>query len=169
MTEAVYRGAQSARRRRVRRPWHEAGMLEKSRTCSKTSSPRPSGSVYQGYTAQRQARDPRRIQRRAADRRGRHAAAGPVRRGLVAGAAARHAALPEFLPWRATGCRSTARRRMPGSRLCWRTRPIRTSAGRALPSHPLPAGENDGRVHALHARKMAARLQAGSSPVAPGR
>ena len=97
------------------------------------------------------------------------AAAGPVPRRRLPGAAARHAALSQVPDRPAVD---------PGVRLaptnpnssdgCTPIRRTSTSrTGTAYPAVLLTAAESDRRVDPLHARKMAARLQAATSSERP--
>ena len=89
--------------------WHRAGMLDKKQNVFDDFIAAAEYLLERGLHRPRAPGDSRRQQRRPAGGRGDHAAAGPVSRGRLRGAAARHAALPELPDRRSCGFPSTAR------------------------------------------------------------
>ena len=76
--------------------WHRAGMLESKQNVFDDFHAAAESLIASGWTRPEQHRRGRWLERWAADRRGDHAAAGPLRRRVLRRAAARHASLSEF-------------------------------------------------------------------------
>ena len=110
----------------------------------------------------RSPRHPRALQRRAARRCRADPASGPLPGGVVRRAAARHGPLPAVPHRQAVDRRVRRSRRRRGVRAgCTPTRPTTgSSTAPATPATLFTTAEGDTRVDPLHARKMAALLQA---------
>ena len=149
--------------------WHRAGHARPaSRTSSTTSSPRPSGWSAEGHAAPSAWRSW--AAATAACSSARPSPSGPSC-SAPSSARCRSSTCSATTASSSRGCgsRSTARPRTPRrSAGCTPTR--RTTASRTAPRTPpccCTAGESDSRVDPMHARKMAARLQAATSSGRP--
>ena len=147
--------------------WHEAGMLEKKQNVFDDFIAAAEWLVAQKYTKPGEARHRRRLERRPAHRRGGRPAPRPLPARRSSPCRCSTCCATRTSSWRATGCPSTARPRTPQQFEFLRAySPYQqVKKGTAYPAVLLTAGENDSRVHALHARKMAAALQAATAEV----
>ena len=156
----VYAIANTARRRRVRRGVARGrACSRRSRTCSTTSSPRPSTWSREKYTSPATLGDQGRVERRPAGRRGDDAAAGSVRgRGAAVGVMdmLRYDKFTGGAAWATEyGSSSDPKAvRVPQAptRRCTTSRP-----GRCYPATLVTTADHDDRVVPSHSFKFAAQ------------
>ena len=149
--------------------WHLAGRAPRSRTCSTTSSRRPSGCIARATPRPRSWSIEGGVERRAAGRRGDHAATRALRRRARRRRRARHAALPPAQPERAPLGR---RLRLSENEEDFRAQIAYSPLHNVKPGDLLPADADHHRRPrrsrgAWHSYKFAAALQSAQSCANP--